>query len=277
MSTSILDSNERKRKARGDLSKEEEAMNGDGKLAKTETDDEKSTKDLLLKIMSEVVATREELQAELQAVKQALSAGGGQVVASAVSAVASPSTAAETMAAATLNGAEECAPNGDDEDDDDDDESVQDPNDQWGIMFQQLREYRIIHGNCQVSKKGIPKLWKFADNQRTAYANMKLGRPGRKISDEKIRKLEGLGIHWGKKFPDPVSFEESLEEYKKYKTAMRCDPPVNLTNPSPLAKWVDVQRKEYRRFKKGRDSLLTMDQISQLNDVGFNWKGPRLP
>jgi len=57
---------------------------------------------------------------------------------------------------------------------------------------------------------------------------------------------------------------------------MRCDPPVNPNNPNSLAIWVSAQRNEYRRFKKGRDSLLTVELIGQLNDAGFTWKGPRL-
>ena len=89
-------------------------------------------------------------------------------------------------------------------------------------------------------------------------------------------KLESLGMSWGKKYPAPATWDEQLEEVKKYRTAMRCDPPVNQSNPTPLAIWVSNQRKEYRRLKKGRDSLLSMEQIGQLNDIGFCWKGPRL-
>jgi len=34
----------------------------------------------------------------------------------------------------------------------DDEETVVDESDKWTIMFRQLREYRIIHGDCQVSR-----------------------------------------------------------------------------------------------------------------------------
>ena len=79
---------------------------------------------------------------------------------------------------------------------------------------------------------------------------------------------------WGKKFPH-VSWEQSFDELMKYQRAFKsCNIPMNST--SPLAKWVSNQRKEYRRRQKGKDSILTLEQIEQLNEVDFNWNGPRL-
>jgi hypothetical protein len=46
----------------------------------------------------------------------------------------------------------------DEEDLSDDEESIVDESDRWTTMFRQLREYRIIHGHCQVSRKENPKL-----------------------------------------------------------------------------------------------------------------------
>jgi len=57
--------------------------------------------------------------------------------------------------------------------------------------------------------------------------------------------------------------------YKNVKT-------ISQSNPSQIGKWVSAQRTEYRRLKKGKDSLLTLDQVAKLNEIGFNWKGPRL-
>ena len=146
-------------------------------------------------------------------------------------------------------------------------------------MFRQLREYRILNGDCNVPQKyqPNPKLGKWVSNQRMFYRNLKEGKKGGTVlSQERVARLEGLGMNWGKKFAQPASWEDQYEEVKKYKSALRCDPPVNLSNPTPVAIWVSNQRKEYRRFKKGRDSLLTTEKIGQLNDLGFDWKGPRL-
>ena len=163
----------------------------------------------------------------------------------------------------------------------DDEDSVVDSNDTWMNMYRQLRSYRIINGDCKVPARlaSNPKLGAWVRDQKSHYANLKFGKKGYKITAEKVIKLERLGFFWGRKFTEPSSWDEQFEEVKKYKTAMRCEPPVNVknaTNPTPLAIWVSTQRNEYRRFMKGRDSLLTMEQIGQLNDIGFNWKGPRL-
>jgi len=157
---------------------------------------------------------------------------------------------------------------------DDDELSVVDPADKWMTMLRQLREYRILNGHCNVPRTH-PKLGKWVDNQRLHYKNFKLG-SGHKIKEERIPMLESIGMTWGKSFPSIPSWDEHLEEYKKYKSAMRCDPPVNPDKPNSLAIWVSTQRNEYRRFKKGRDSLLTVELIGQLNDAAFTWKGPRL-
>ena len=40
-----------------------------------------------------------------------------------------------------------------------------------------------------------------------------------------------------------------------------CNIHMSSTDPSPLAKWVSYQRSEYKRFQKGQDSLLSLEQI----------------
>jgi len=162
------------------------------------------------------------------------------------------------------------------EDDDafeDDEESVAlDSSDPWNAKYLELRTYRIINGNCKVPKN-YPKLGSWVDNQRTAYKNVKFGKSGRQISQEQIAMLEGLGFSWGQKFSPPVSWEECYEELKQYQQAVgNCNIPIHETNPSPLAMWVLAQRSEYRRFRKGQDSLLTPDQIGQLKEIRFKWK-----
>jgi hypothetical protein len=161
--------------------------------------------------------------------------------------------------------------------DDDDDESLEDRNDPWTIMFNQLREYRISNGNCMVPTKTSGKLGTWVNNQRLAYRNSQLGKKGQSISQVRIDKLETIGFYWGKAYPSPISWDDSFEELARYQKAMgNCNIHVNQNNPSKLAKWVSAQRTEYKRFRKGRGSLLTPEKIEKLKEIGFNWKGPRL-
>jgi len=153
-----------------------------------------------------------------------------------------------------------------------------DTNDPWTAKYLELREYRIMNGDCNVPRNGSnPKLGVWVGNQRLHYNNLKNNKNRNKISEERIAILEGLGFSWGKKYPSPASWEERFQELKKYQKAMgNCNIQMNPTNPSPLAKWVSAQRSEYKRFRKGCDSLLTLEQIGQLKEIQFKWNGPRL-
>jgi hypothetical protein len=160
----------------------------------------------------------------------------------------------------------------------DDDESAVDPNDKWKQRYQELREYRIINGDCKVPRTSDTrkKLAIWVKDQKKYYTNLKMNRGGVKLKPYQVALMDSIGMDWGTKFDPPAPWEDRFEELKKYKAAMRCDPPVANSNPNPLAVWVSAQRKEYKRFKKGQDSLLSMEQIQMLTEARFNWKGPRL-
>ena len=167
-------------------------------------------------------------------------------------------------------------------DDDDDDglsddetpiESIACPREKkWAIMFQQLRDYRILNGDCKVPSK-------FPQNRSLGIwlGDQKQNFVKSKLKPERIIKLESLGICWGKKYPPLPSWNDMFEKLLNFLEKMgNCNIPFNSTNPTALAKWAAYQRMEYKRFKKGRDSLLTLDEIGKLKEIGFNWKGPKL-
>jgi Helicase associated domain len=162
----------------------------------------------------------------------------------------------------------------DDEDVSDGEDSVE-GTDMWSLTFKELRQYRIVNGTCNLTKTALAnqKLSKWILNQRFYYANTKNGKQGQKITQERIRKLDSIGFSWGKKYPDPVSWNEMFEALQKFQKAMgHCRITVHPNNPTPLASWVTAQRVEYKRYRKGRDSLLTLEQIGQLREIGFQWK-----
>ena len=158
---------------------------------------------------------------------------------------------------------------GGDEDEEisDDDDSVGKHCDPWTAKFKELREYRMINGNCNVSKDGNnSKLGIWVMNQRAKYRD-------KKISTECISKLESIGFSWGKKYPPQKSWEEMYRELEKYVKAMgHCNIHVNSTSPSPLAKWVSWQRVEYKRLKHHKDTLLEYEQVEKLKKLGFKFK-----
>jgi hypothetical protein len=113
------------------------------------------------------------------------------------------------------------------------------------------------------------------NNQRLKYNQSQAGK-GSKIPQEKIDLLNSIGFYWGKKYGEPVSWDDRFAEIEKFHRTMRsCNVPCNPNNPSPLAQWTMAQRIEYMRLKKGLSSILTMDQVDQLNTLGFKWKIPK--
>lgn len=150
-----------------------------------------------------------------------------------------------------------------------DDESVN-TNDPWMMAFQELRAYRIIHGNCNATRNGPnPKVGYWVKNQKFLHGKGKL-------TKERVMMLESIRFQW-KKSSEPPSWESKYEELAQYHKHMgHCNIPVNPKAPSDMAKWVTAQRVEYKHFVKGRGSLLTSEQIGQLKKLGFKWKGPKL-
>jgi hypothetical protein len=158
-----------------------------------------------------------------------------------------------------------------------DEESDVDESDSWMMMFRLLRDYRITNGHCKVTKGENSKLYTWIKNQKTFYTNTKEGKKGQKLSNEKISKLESLCFPWGKKYLPPATWDEMFEKLKDYKQRFgHCNVPFSATNPIPLAKWVAYQRKEYKRFKNGVPSLITVEQVQKLKEIKLSWKGPKL-
>ena len=99
---------------------------------------------------------------------------------------------------------------------DDGEESGTDDSDPWAITFLQLREYKILHGDCKVptKSKDYPKLGGWVNNQRTAFRNLKTGKKGRSITPEKIIKLYSIGFDWGKGYPPPHCWPATPEYHR---------------------------------------------------------------
>ena len=98
------------------------------------------------------------------------------------------------------------------------------------------------------------------------------------MTSERIVKLDSLSFNWGKNFPHPPTWDEMFDKLSAYQSRFKtCNVACSSAKPTgALARWAAYQRMEYKRYKSGRASLLSPDQIEKLDGIGMNWNGPKL-
>ena len=132
----------------------------------------------------------------------------------------------------------------------------------WDIRFQQLMEYKQVHGNCIVPKRyqPNPQLGMWVSRQRTKEETM---------SEEKRKRLNSIGFTWKvREVHIPVDWEIRVQQLVEYKRVYgNCIVPIVPTRyqPNPqLGKWVSTQRENKETMSEERRNML--------NSIGFTWK-----
>ena len=160
----------------------------------------------------------------------------------------------------------------DDDDDDDDDESVCDGS-EWSKKYFLLKEFKQLHGHCNVpSTYKDKKFFFWTGNLKKSYKT-------KKLPQGKVDKLTKLGFQWTKDTPPPPTWEERYEALKKHRDVFGdCKLGMDesdTSNMNELTKWVIEQRKQGRRLKKGKHSVVSPDQYKLLKEIHFIWKVPQ--
>jgi hypothetical protein len=129
---------------------------------------------------------------------------------------------------------------------------------QWKKMYQSLADYKKEHGHCDVPSRNIanPKLARWCNTQRMDMKN-------RKLSNEKIERLEAIGFDFDQKETRWQKMYQSLVEYKE--TNGDCNVPQGLSQNQALGAWCQNLR---IAMKKGK---LSQDRIARLEAIGFKW------
>lgn len=120
----------------------------------------------------------------------------------------------------------------------------------WEDKFQKLKEFKEKNGHCKVPLKLDRQLNSWVDAQRQAN---KQGR----LSDERIKKLEGLGVQWIVK-----SWESKFRKLDEFKNVNgHCNVPLHTEKQ--LYRWVVDQRRAHKRGK------LSSDRAKRLEELGI--------
>jgi hypothetical protein len=125
----------------------------------------------------------------------------------------------------------------------------------WETHFQQLVEYKLAHGDCNVPLEYShhPDLGKWLKNQRRSHQKGQL-------KDERKNRLNGIGVVWSE---SELNWELRFQQLLAYKkTQGDCNVPRSFFN-AKLGHWVMHQRQSRRNMRK--------DRKHRLDSIGFIW------
>ena len=125
----------------------------------------------------------------------------------------------------------------------------------WEIRFQQLVEYKRVHGDCNVpqSYNTNPQLGTWVTTQRTKKKT---------ISGERRKQLDSIGFTWCLRTHD--CWEARFQQLVEYKRVYgNCNVPIKY-NANQLGNWVQRQRHKKETMSEHRRN--------QLDSIGFVWR-----
>ena len=165
---------------------------------------------------------------------------------------------------------------------------------QWLERYEELKRYRKDHGDTLVPKhySVYPFLGRWVDKQRFDYKRfiakkkiddgieMKDPKERRELerlaslstgmTEERVRLLDAEDFIW-----DP--FNHAWEQkYYEFCTFVEVNGHAMIRSRGkgydPLARWAEIQRKNYRKKIDGHKTTLTQERIEKLDRVGFIWQ-----
>jgi len=144
----------------------------------------------------------------------------------------------------------------------------------WNDKLQEMLVHKEEHGNTYPQKNS--SLGRWALQQRHAYKLFKDENSNSTlITNENITKLLGIGfdfeLHKNKYVKEETEWDGMYEELRVFQE--KNGHAVPPTNPlTPLRKWVERQRNEYKKIRSEEKSYLSVSKIQKLNDIGFLFK-----
>jgi hypothetical protein len=140
----------------------------------------------------------------------------------------------------------------------------------WERQLTDLKEFREEEGHClvPVGHSKFPKLGSWVKEQRRHYVLMKQGKQCN-MSDERASKLDSVGFRWNTHEALWLERCRDLSEYKR--TNGHSVVPTKCQENQRLGTWVHHQRREYKKYRRGKPSHLTAERIEALDTLDFVW------
>jgi len=142
------------------------------------------------------------------------------------------------------------------------------PQDTWERHIRDLKAFKKEHGHCHVPLRYPPNPY------LGHWVNRVRQRKNRgKLTEERIRLLEGLGFSWVRKLHGvQVPWEQRINDLKAFKKEHgHCNVSARYRPNPALGRWVANLR---QRNKRG---TLAEDKIRILDALGFCWVRQEMP
>eukprot|EP00551_Chaetoceros_affinis_P011838 CAMPEP_0203674320 /NCGR_PEP_ID=MMETSP0090-20130426/15753_1 /ASSEMBLY_ACC=CAM_ASM_001088 /TAXON_ID=426623 /ORGANISM="Chaetoceros affinis, Strain CCMP159" /LENGTH=400 /DNA_ID=CAMNT_0050540173 /DNA_START=178 /DNA_END=1380 /DNA_ORIENTATION=- len=150
-------------------------------------------------------------------------------------------------------------------------------NAKWDMMYMRLLAYKKEHNDCLVPNRYKPdtQLGSWVSTQRRHYKLLQNGQES-SLTQTRLDLLTNIGFVWATRDPRHVPWDQRYQELLDFKQKFgHCLVPVGYEENVQLSNWVSTQRQEWKSFKLKRQSRLTQERISLLNDIGFVWEAQR--
>jgi hypothetical protein len=140
----------------------------------------------------------------------------------------------------------------------------------WSLRFQDLLEFKATHGHCSVPNiyPSNSQLAQWVKRQRYQY-KLKMAGTRSTLTDERQRILEEISFVWHSHTAAWMERWSELYEFRQQHG--HSNVPSNFEFNRHLSIWVKCQRRQYKLYRAGEPSNMTIDRIQKLNSLEFNW------
>ena len=138
----------------------------------------------------------------------------------------------------------------------------------WEERYNELVEFKKEYGHCNPSTSECKILKTWAMDQRQIYKRTKQGKSSW-FTKTRIKLLENIGFEWTTEKTWKQRYDD-LAEFKKQHGHCNVFPKERA-----LRSWVDTQKIQYRKMKRGQTSTMTQERVEYLAKLGFECALPK--
>jgi hypothetical protein len=144
----------------------------------------------------------------------------------------------------------------------------------WDERYEELRHYKVEHGNCNVpfSYTENPLLAKWVKRQRYQYKCRMRGEHSH-LTDDRQAMLDEIGFVWDTHI---AAWDEKFAEIEDFhRRNGHCQVP---SRNKELKAWCKRQRRQYKHYQEAGADIATMttERVERLNTLNFQWQANRL-